>query len=248
MTKVFERNYKIDAKPLQEYMRTTQAGGVSPIIQGNANEQTNGAIIHKFLKTVDGGICHVEYRRSKQCEEVKLGECGLTHSRVYPVDHYTYVFACLKLHLRVLALHSDYYAFDLSKCFHYIALGLTKNEEPKRALTEFLTCGGERMKQIAEFYGKDIDTGKTWFHAFSNCKQKKNWLKENKLESTHEFIDRWIAVQNSLADEFVSSIPRRSRRWDDRSRRCGRMSISARRRKHEKRWGRISTGVAWDLR
>ena len=35
MTKVFERNYKIDAELLQEYMRTTQAGGVSLIIQGN---------------------------------------------------------------------------------------------------------------------------------------------------------------------------------------------------------------------
>ena len=105
---------------------------------------------------------------------MELGECGLTHSRVYPVDHYTCAFACMPVHVRVLALHRDYYAFDLSKCFHYIALGLTENEEPKRVLTEFLTSGGERMKQIAEFCGKDIDTAKKWFHAFSNCKQKAN--------------------------------------------------------------------------
>ena len=98
MTKVFERRYKIDAEPLQEHMRTTQASGVPPIIQGNENKLKNGAILAKFLKTVDGdGVCHVEYRHSKQYEEVKLGECGLIHSRVYPVDHYTCAFACLPL-------------------------------------------------------------------------------------------------------------------------------------------------------
>ena len=73
---------------------------------------------------MDGGVCHVEYRHSKQYEEVKLGECGLTYSRVHPVNHYTCASACLPLHLRVLALRHDYYAFDVSKCFHYIALGL----------------------------------------------------------------------------------------------------------------------------
>ena len=161
MITVFERSYKIDKDALQEYGRTTQAGGVSPIIQGNENELTNGAVLAKFLKTVDGdGVCRVEYRHSKQYEEVKLGECGLTHSRVYPVEHYTCAFACLPLNLRVLALHRDYYAFDLSKCYHYIALGLTKNEESKRVLTEFLTNGCDRMQQIAEFYGKDLDTVK----------------------------------------------------------------------------------------
>ena len=87
MITVLERSYTIDAEPLHEYGRTTQAGVVAPIIQGNANEKTNGAILAKFLKTVDGGVCHVEYRHSKQFEEVKLGECGLTHSRVYPADH-----------------------------------------------------------------------------------------------------------------------------------------------------------------
>ena len=113
MTKVFERSYTIDAEPLQEYMRTTQAGGVAPIIQGNANELTNGATLQKFLKTVDvDGVCHVEYRHSKKYEEVRLGECGLTHSRVCPVDHYMCAFACLPVHLRVLALHRNYYAFD----------------------------------------------------------------------------------------------------------------------------------------
>ena len=63
------------------------------------------------------------------------------------------------------------------------------------------------MKQIAEFYGKDIETAKKRFHAFSNCKQKSNWLKENNLESTHEIIDRWIAVQNSLTAEFCKLYP-----------------------------------------
>ena len=209
MITVFERSYKIDKDAaLQEYGRTTQAGGVSPIIQGNENKLTNGAIPAKFLETVDGDVCGVECRHSKQYEEVKLGECGLTHSRVYPVEHYTCAFACLPFNLRVLALHSDYYAFDLSKCFHYIALGLTKNEESKRVLTEFLTNWCDRMQQIAEFYGKDLDTAKTWFHAFSNCKQKENWLEENKLESTHEFIDRWIAVRNSYTAEFCKLYPK----------------------------------------
>ena len=184
MITVFERSYKIDRDALQEYGRTTQAGAVSPIIQGNANEKTNGAILAKFLETVDGdGVCRVEYRNSKQHEEVKLGECGLIDSRVYPVNHYTCAFACLPQNLRFLALHRDYYSFDLSKCFHFIALGLTRNEESKRVLTEFLTNGGDRMKQIADFYGKDYDTVKKWFHAFSNCKQKENWLKENNLPS-----------------------------------------------------------------
>ena len=194
MTKVFERSYPIDAGPLQEYMRTTQAGAVSPIIQGNANEKTNGAILAKFLKTVDGdGVCRVEYRHSKQYEEVKLGECGLTHSRVYPVEHYTCAFAYLPFNLRVLALRRDYYAFDLSKCFHYIALGLTKNEESKRVLTEFLISGGERMKQIAEFYDKDLDTVKTWFHAFSNYKQKVELAKREQPRidaRIHRRVDR----------------------------------------------------------
>ena len=63
------------------------------------------------------------------------------------------------------------------------------------------------MKQIAEFYGKDYGTVKKWFHAFSNNKQKSNWLKENKLEATHEYIDEWIAVQNSLTDEFCKMYP-----------------------------------------
>ena len=63
------------------------------------------------------------------------------------------------------------------------------------------------MKQTAEFYGEDLETVKLWFHAFSNCKQKKNWLEENELESTHEFIDRWIAVQSSLTDEFCKLYP-----------------------------------------
>ena len=45
MITVFERSYKIDKDALEEYGRTTQAGGVSPIIQGNANEKTNGAVI-----------------------------------------------------------------------------------------------------------------------------------------------------------------------------------------------------------
>ena len=73
---------------------------------------------------------------------------------MYPVEHWTCAFACLPLQLRVLALYRDYYAFDLSKCYHYIALGLTRNEESKRVLTGFLASGGEQMKQIAEFYGK----------------------------------------------------------------------------------------------
>ena len=148
MTKVFERSYRIDAGPLHEYRRTTQAGAVSPIIQGNTNEKTNGAILQKFLNTVDGDVCRVEYRHSKQFEEVRLDECGLTHPHVYPVEHYTCAFACLPFNLRVLALHRDYYAFDLSKCFHYIALGLTKNEESERVLTEFMTSGGERTGSI----------------------------------------------------------------------------------------------------
>ena len=134
---------------------------MAPIIQGNENKLTNGAILQNLLNTVDGdGVCHVKYRHSKQYEEVKLGECGLTHPRVCPADHYTCVFACLPVNLRVLALHRDYYAFGLSKCDHYIyiALGLTKNEESKRVLNEFLASGGEQMKQIAEFYGKDIGT------------------------------------------------------------------------------------------
>ena len=111
MTTVFDRSYTIDAGPLHEYGLTTQAGVVSPIIQGNENKLTNGVVLAKFLKTLDGGgVCRVEYRHSKQYEEVKLSECGLTHSRVYPVDHYTDAFACLPLNLRVLALYRDYYA------------------------------------------------------------------------------------------------------------------------------------------
>ena len=82
---VFERSYKIDKDALQEYGRTTQAGGVSPIIQGNENKLTNGAVLAKFLETVDGdGVCRVEYRHSKKYDEVGLDECGLIHSRVYP--------------------------------------------------------------------------------------------------------------------------------------------------------------------
>ena len=111
MIAVFDRSYKIDKGALEEYGRTTRAGVVSPIIQGNANEQTNGAVLAKFLETVDGdGVCRVECRHSTQFEAVKLGECGLTHSRVYPVEHYTCAFACLPLNLRVLALHSGYYS------------------------------------------------------------------------------------------------------------------------------------------
>ena len=178
---------------------------------------------------------------------MKLGECGLTHSRVYPVNHYTCAFACLPLHLRVLALHRDDYAFDLSKCFYYIALGPTKNEESKRVLTEFLTSGGEQMKQIAEFYGKDLETVKTWFHAFSNCKHKKNWLKENELESTHEFIDRWIAVQNSLADEFCKLSPRAFKALGRQKPTLRSYLNQCEKRNREKRWRRISTGVAWGL-
>ena len=148
-------------KPTQNHsrMRTTRAGGVSPIIQGNESKLTNRAILQKNPQ--DGGRRRLSRgvpRFSKTPEEVYLGECGITHSRVYPADHYTCAFACSPLHLRVLALHRDYYAFDLSKCYHYIALGLTQHEEPKRVLTEFLTSGGEQMKQIAEFYGKDLET------------------------------------------------------------------------------------------
>ena len=107
MITVFERSYKIDKDALQEYGRTTQAGGVSPIIQGNENKLTNGAVLAKFLETVDGdGVCRVEYRHSKKYDEVVLDESGLIHSRVYPVEHYTCAFACLPLNLRVLALHS----------------------------------------------------------------------------------------------------------------------------------------------
>ena len=83
MITVFERSYKIDKGALEEYGRTTQAGGVSPIIQGNENKLTNGVVLAKFLEAVDGdGVCRVEYRHSTQFEAVKLGECGLTHSRV----------------------------------------------------------------------------------------------------------------------------------------------------------------------
>ena len=109
--------------------------------------------------------------------------------------------------MRVLALHRDYYAFDLSKCYHYIALELTRNEASKRVLTEFLASGGEQMKQLAEFYGKYLETVKTWFHAFSNNKQKANWLKENSFESTHELIDRWIGMQNNVTKEMCELYP-----------------------------------------
>ena len=53
---VFERGYIIDRDALQEYTRTTQAGGASPITQGNESTLTNGEVLAKFLETVDGDI------------------------------------------------------------------------------------------------------------------------------------------------------------------------------------------------
>lgn len=201
------RTYSINTELLTEYIHTPAAIEVHKDIQGNANKLCNRELVQKLLATTKNGKCIVKYKFSNNFKKLKLNTLGLTQSRVYPTSHYSCVFACLPKKLRGLALHRDYAVFDMSKCYHRVALGLTRDETCKRVLGEFLSNGAAKMKEIADFYDVDIDTVKLWFHQFSNNKQRQNWLQENKLESTHAFIDTWITAQTKITDEMCAMFP-----------------------------------------
>ena len=201
------RTYIINHELLTQYMHTPAAIEVHKEIQGNANKLCNRDLVQKLLATTKDGGCVVKYRFSNIYNKLELRTLGLTHSRVYPNNHYSCVFACLPKALRGLALHRDYAVFDMSKCYHRVALGLTQDESCKQVLQDFLCNGAAKMQEVADFYQVDIKTVKLWFHQFSNNKQRKNWLEENKLESTHAFIDSWITVQNQITDEMCARYP-----------------------------------------
>ena len=201
---MFTRIYKIDVKKLNDYMHSPESKTVHKNVQGNDNQLSNRAILGKLLKTVRNGECVVMFQHYDNFTTNQLPKLGITHGRVKPVDHYTCAFACLPKDVRSLALFKDYVVFDMSKCYHRIALGLTKDDRCKEVLTEFLSNGAEKMRMIAEFYDVEEAVVKTWFHAFSNGKQKANWLRENDLSSTHEFIDEWINVQTKITDDLCA--------------------------------------------
>ena len=205
---VFERTYVIDIEALRTFLKTDDANTAVSLIQNNPNSLSSRAIVGRLLGTVGaGGLCHVHYKYSNKYYECELHKCNLPNSRVYAVNTYSCVFACLPHRLRDLALHRDYYVFDLSKCYHYIALGLTRNKETRKVLKDFLDNVDEIMISVADFYNVEVTRVKEWFHAFSNNKQIANWLRENDISTTHEFIVTWVSMQNSATAEMCALYP-----------------------------------------
>ena len=244
---VFQRTYAIDIEALRSFLKTRDANVIVPLVQNHPNTLRSREIVERLLGTVNAnGCCHAQYKYSSKYNECELYKYGLSHSRVYAVDKYSCAFACLpqkNQKLRSLALNRDYYAFDLSKCYHYIGLGLTQNEETRKVLQYFVDKADEIMNDVATFYGVDLKTTKEWFHAFSNNKQIANWQRENDIDTTHEFIVTWVATQNNVTSEMCALYPTAHERWGDKPRRYGHTLIKTRRLKRGRLWRDFSTSV-----
>ena len=198
---VWTHEYAIDADALRRYARTEAAQRVS-----KRSGMTHKRMIEMLLKTVDEGMCKVEYKHDEVADAL-LDARHITHARMFPVDYLSCVFQLpgRQVPVRALALHENYFEVDDSKCFHRIIVGTSSNTDARDVAMRIIREGDTVYQEIAKMYNLTPDQIKDAFHAFSNGKQIMNWKRDvgRVDQPTHPFIEQYVAAQSDLTEELA---------------------------------------------